>query len=47
MRNLAAMLLAGGTFLMAQDPVDFSGWLRQGVRQVGEGQYPEAVASFE
>lgn len=41
------MVLAGGTSLMAQDPVDFNGWLKQGVRQVRGGQYPEAVVSFE
>jgi tetratricopeptide (TPR) repeat protein len=47
MRKLAVMVLAGSTFLMAQDPVDFDGWLKQGLRQFRQAQYPEAAASFE
>jgi TonB family protein len=47
MRNLAAIFLAGGSFLMAQDPVDFSGWLKQGVEQFKTAHYPKAVISFQ
>jgi TonB family protein len=41
------MILAGGTFLIAQEPVDFNGWMKQGVEQFRTAHYPEAVGSFE
>jgi TonB family protein len=47
MRNLAAIFLAVGAFLMAQEPVDFNGWLKQGVDLFKTAHYPEAAASFE
>src|SRR4051812_36639157 len=47
MRNLAAIFLVGGTFLMAQEPVDFNGWLKQGVEQFQSAHYAEAALSFE
>lgn len=47
MRNLAAIFLMGGMFLMAQEPVDFSGWLKQGVEQFQTAHYADAASSFE
>ena len=47
MRNLAAIFLVSGTFLMSQEPVDFNGWLKQGVDQFKTAHYPEAASSFE
>jgi hypothetical protein len=47
MRVLALLVLGGGMCLQAQDPVDYSGWLKQGVEQFQAGRYAAAVSSFE
>ena len=47
MRLLASLVLAGGMCLSAQDPVDYSGWLKQGIEQFKAARYTEAVLSFE
>ncbi|HXB75269.1 MAG TPA: tetratricopeptide repeat protein [Candidatus Acidoferrales bacterium] len=33
--------------LIAQDPVDFQGWLNQGIQAFQSAQYPQAVAAFQ
>ena len=48
--RLPVVLLALGlssSVLLAQDPVDFQGWLNQGVRAFTEARYPEAEAAFQ
>lgn len=47
MRLLVVLAIAGGTCLLAQAPVDYSGWLRQGIEQFQAGRYAAAVSSFE
>jgi TonB family protein len=47
MRLPAVFLLLSLSPLMAQDPVDFQGWLNQGVQAFKAAQYPQAVASFQ
>lgn len=46
MRLLIALLLAGRS-LAAQEPVDYRGWLNQGVSLFKEAQYAEATQAFE
>ena len=45
MKLLALILTA--TALLAQDPVDFEGWMNRGVQEFKAGRYPAAVAAFE
>ena len=46
MRLLVALLLAG-TSLTAQEPVDYRGWLNQGVSLFKAARYAEATQAFE
>ena len=47
MRLPVVFLLFGLSHLMAQDPVDFQGWMNQGVQAFKDARYPEAVAAFQ
>jgi hypothetical protein len=47
MRPLLALLVLAQTPLVAQDPVDFNGWLNRGVQAFKNAQYPDAVAAFQ
>jgi TonB family protein len=45
MRILVSLLFS--LALMAQEPVDYRGWLNQGVTHFKSARYPEAIQSFE
>jgi tetratricopeptide (TPR) repeat protein len=47
MRLIYVLLLSGVLTLAAQEPVDYNGWLNQGVQHFKAARYAEAVASFE
>ena len=47
MRLLSCLLFAGALCVTAQEPVDYKGWLNQGVQAFKSAHYAEAVAAFE
>jgi len=47
MRQLACLMLSGAMCLMAQEPIDYNGWMNQGVQQFKAARYADATASFE
>ena len=47
MRLPVVLFVLGVSPLTAQDPVDFQGWMNQGVQAFKAARYPQAVASFQ
>jgi len=47
MRLFPALLIAALTPLIAQDPIDWRGWINRGVTEFKSGNYTQAVSSFQ